>query len=110
MGSRTLQIRGNLAEAYKDVLTPEAVEALAALAGLDADRKALMAARTERRFARARNRQRIVFLDPEASIPRTKIKVADARSGAFTGSEIPTDLRRQWIQGTGPAARPNASV
>ena len=28
----------------------------------------------------------------------------------FVGSEIPADLQRQWIQGTGPAARPNAPV
>jgi malate synthase len=34
----------------------------------------------------------------------------EARDGAFVGSAIPADLRRQWIQGTGPAAKPNASV
>src|SRR4029450_2133590 len=34
----------------------------------------------------------------------------DAREGKFIGSEIPRDLRRQWIQGTGPAARPGATV
>src|SRR5205807_9419548 len=28
----------------------------------------------------------------------------------FVGAEIPNDLRRQWIQGTGPAAKPNAAV
>jgi len=110
MGFRTLQIRGNLAEAYPDVFTQEALEALGALVRLDADRKALMAARMDRRIARARNRQRIAFLDPEALIPRTQIRVGDARNGTFAGGEIPADLRRQWIQGTGPAARPNASV
>src|SRR5690606_11050268 len=41
-------------------------------------------------------------------IPRTSITVADARAGRFTGSVIPDDLQRQWIQGTGPATRPNA--
>lgn len=110
MPARTLEIRGNLEHAYADVYTPEAVAALEALAGFDADRKALMAARIERRAARARNRQRITFLDPQATIPRTRIKVQDARDGAFVGSEIPADLRRQWIQGTGPAARPHAPV
>src|SRR5437763_12318275 len=99
MAARTLEIRGNLESAYADVLTPEAVAALDALAGLDADRKALMAARMERRAARARDRRRISFLDPQAVIGRTGIKVADARAGAFVGSEIPPDLRRQWIQG-----------
>src|SRR5207253_1621175 len=43
-------------------------------------------------------------------IPRTKINVQDARAGVFVGSEIPPDLQRQWIQGTGPAAKPNAPV
>src|SRR5215468_11778087 len=110
MAARTLEIRGNLENAYADVYTPQAVAALEALAGLDADRKAVMAARIARRAARARNKQRIAFLDPKATIARTRIKVQDARDGAFIGSEIPTDLQRQWIQGTGPAAKPNAPV
>src|SRR5947209_12160549 len=110
MATRKLEIRGSLESEYADVYTPQVLAALEALAGLDADRKALMAARIERRAARARNKQRITFLDPQATIPRTKIKVQDARAGAFVGSEIPTDLQRQWIQGTGPAAKPQASV
>jgi malate synthase len=110
MAPRELEIRGNLEHAYADVFTPEALAALKALAGLDADRKAIMAARIERRASRARNRQRIAFLDPHATIARTTIKVQDARDGAFVGSEIPKDLGRQWIQGTGPAAKPNAPV
>src|SRR5882724_837526 len=110
MAARTLEIRGSLENAYADVFTPEAVAALEALAGFDADRKAVMAARIERRAARARSKQRIAFLDPQATIARTKIKVQDARDGAFTGAAIPRDLQRQWIQGTGPAAKPNAPV
>src|SRR5262249_24558028 len=110
MAARKLEIRGNLENAYADVFTLEAVAALEALAGLDADRKAVMAARIERRAARARNQQRIAFLDPQATIARTKIKVIDARVGAFVGTAIPADLQRQWIQGTGPAAKPNAPV
>ena len=110
MSSRTLEIRGNLEKTYQDLFTPEAVSALEALAGLDADRKALMTARIQRRAARARNRQPITFLDPESSIPRTGIRVKDARTGNFVGGEIPHDLRRQWIQGTGPAARTHAPV
>lgn len=110
MAARKLEIRGDLESAYADVFTPEAVAALEAVAGLDADRKAVMAARIERRAARARNEQRIAFLDPQTTIPRTRIKVQDARTGAFIGAEIPKDLQRQWIQGTGPAAKPNAPV
>jgi malate synthase len=110
MAVRKLEIRGNLESTYADVITPEAVAALEALASFDADRKAVMAGRIERRAARARNQQRIAFLDSQAIIARTKIKVQDARAGAFIGSEIPKDLQRQWIQGTGPAAKPNAPL
>jgi malate synthase len=110
MSARKLEIRSGLEAAYPDVFTPEAIAALEALAGLDADRKAVMKARIERRAARARNKQRITFLDPQATIARTNIKVQDARDGNFIGSEIPKDLQRQWIQGTGPAAKPNAPL
>jgi malate synthase len=110
MAARTMEIRGNLETAYADVFTPEAVAALEALAGLDADRKALMAARIRRRAERARTQKQIGFLDPQVTIPRTKIQVQDARAGRFIGGEIPRDLQRQWIQGTGPAAKPRAPV
>jgi len=105
-----LEIRGSLENDYRDVLTSEAVSALEALAGFDADRKAIMAARIERRAIRARNKQRLEFLDPKATIARTTIKVQDAREGNFVGGEIPHDLQRQWIQGTGPAAKPNSTI
>jgi malate synthase len=110
MSARKLEIRSNLESVYPDVFTPEAVAALEALASLDADRKTVMKGRIARRAARARNKQRIAFLDPQATIARTKIKVQDARDGNFVGSEIPRDLQRQWIQGTGPAAKPNAPL
>jgi malate synthase len=95
---------------YPDVFTPEARAALEALAPLDADRREAMTARIRRRAERIRERRRIAFLPADSVIPRTSIRVQDARDGAFDGSEIPPDLRRQWIQGTGPATKPNASV
>src|SRR5436190_8465059 len=110
MSARKLEIRSNLESVYPDVFTPEAIAALEALAALDADRKAVMKRRIERRANRARNKQRIAFLDPQATIARTKIKVQDARDGKFEGTAIPKDLQRQWIQGTGPAAKPNAPL
>jgi malate synthase len=105
-----LEIRGNLKNDYPDILTDEALAVLNAIAGLDKDRQALMKARIERRNNRARNKQRLTFLDPNATIGRTNIKVQDARDGKFEGTAIPKDLQRQWIQGTGPAARPNTPV
>ncbi|HJU43138.1 MAG TPA: hypothetical protein VJ691_10005 [Vicinamibacterales bacterium] len=92
------------------MFTPEAVRALEELATFDADRKQLMRQRIERRSRRALLGQRIGFLDPNAMIGRGSISVHDARQGNFAGSAIPHDLQRQWIQGTGPAARPNATV
>ena len=110
VASERLEIRGNLATTYSDVLTADTIAAITALAPLDDDRKTVMAGRIERRAARARNKERITFLDPGSYIARTKITVQEARDGAFVGSEIPPDLRRQWIQGTGPAAKPNTPV
>ena len=63
-----------------------------------------------RREDRQKNNERKTFLDPDSYITRTKIKVQDARDGKFEGAVIPADLQRQWIQGTGPAAKPNATV
>lgn len=103
----SLQVRSGLEKAYPDVYTSEALAAIAAVARLDADRQDLMKARVQRRLARARDRKRIEFLDPNSVIGRTNITVQDARDGNFVGSEIPHDLQRQWIQGTGPAARPH---
>jgi len=103
-----LEFRSNVRVAYPDVLTPEAIATLEALAPLDAIRQEVMRERIVRRNERSRNRQRISFLDPGRTIPRTSITVQDARDGRFEGSEIPADLQRQWIQGTGPAARPHA--
>jgi malate synthase len=105
-----LQVRGNLATTYDDILRPEILVALNELAPLDLERRAIMQARLDRRSHRHRRRERVRFLDAHAVIARTSIRVQDARDGKFTGSEIPSDLQRQWIQGTGPAARPNSGV
>src|SRR5690349_13731202 len=97
-----LHVRAGLGREYGDVLTPRAPDSMKPLRPLGAEREVLMAARIARRSLRASQRDRIAFLDPAARIPRTTITVSDARAGAFTGSEIPRDLQRQWIQGTGP--------
>jgi malate synthase len=102
-----IEIRSSARTAYPDVFTRDAVEALQVLAPLDDDRVAVMASRLARRAARAQSHARIEFLDPSDLISRTRIRVQDARDGRFAGSPIPQDLQRQWIQGTGPGARPN---
>ncbi len=105
-----IEIRTGLQAKYRDIYTDPALAAIEALAALDDARKEVMTSRIERRSARYRDRVRIGFLDPQATIAGTGINVQDARDGNFVGSEIPQDLARQWIQGTGPASRPKASV
>ena len=105
-----LEVETGVGVKFPDVLTAEAFDALKALAPLDDDRHGVMAARIARRRERAKSHTRIAFLDPSSTIARTSIRVQDARDGTFSGSEIPRDLRRQWIQGTGPAARPDAPL
>ncbi|HET6338690.1 MAG TPA: hypothetical protein VFG30_35970 [Polyangiales bacterium] len=107
--TRNLVTRDGVARDYPDVLTSDALAAITALAPLDERRRDLMQARIERRGKRARDRQPITFVDPASTIGGTNISVADARAGKFIGSEIPRDLQRQWVQGTGPAARPNSA-
>jgi malate synthase len=104
----SLRLRAGVLDEYRDVLTPSALEAIAALAPLDARRRALMRSRIERRARRQRERERIDFLPADAIIGGTTIAVRDARAGQFDGGTIPGDLQRQWIQGTGPATRPRA--
>jgi malate synthase len=105
-----LEIRGGIERDYADVFTTEAVAALTALAPLDTRRVALMEKRLARRAARARAHERIQFLREDAVIDGTSTTVADARHGRFVGGEIPPSLQRQWVQGTGPAAKPNAPL
>ena len=108
--SNNFKITGNIQETYSDVYTPEVLAALSSLAHFNEDIKEAMSARIKRRAERQRQKVRITFLDPGSFIPRTKIKVKDARDGKFEGAVVPADLQRQWIQGTGPAAKPNASL
>lgn len=110
MPTNTLRVRDNLHTRYADVYTAEAMSALSALAYLNHRIKAVMATRMQRRAERQRTNTRIGFLDPADTIPGTGITVQDARGGKFDGAAIPADLQRQWIQGTGPAAKPNAPV
>ena len=105
-----LEIRPAALGAYSDVFSREVLDALHHLAPFDDRRQVVMAARLARRAARARANQPIRFLASGGTIPGTTIRVQDARDGAFTGSEIPQDLQRQWIQGTGPGAKPGVPL
>lgn len=106
----TLQIRDNLAQEYADIYTPSALAALAFMAQFNSEQQQLMSRRNQRRAARISEQRPLTFLDADAVIAGTTIKVQDAREGRFIGAVIPQDLQRQWVQGTGPAAKPNAPM
>lgn len=108
--SNDLQIRDNLAQDYSDVYTSEVIAGLTFMAQFNAEQKQLMNERISRRNDRILNKKPLDFLDPSSVIRGTDILVQDARDGRFIGSEIPVSLRRQWLQGTGPAAKPGAPI
>jgi len=76
-----LDYRNSVLKTYSDVYTPAALAALEVLAPFNRDRRELMARRIARRLARQNGRRRIAFLDSQALIPRTHIRVQDARGG-----------------------------
>ncbi|PIE03227.1 MAG: malate synthase [Acidobacteria bacterium] len=106
----TITIRDGLLESYADVYTPEVLDVLVKLEPLNTKRLELMQKRMKRRLDRQKKQERIQFLDPASIIPGTELTVEQARQGQFEGPVIPDDLKRQWIQGTGPGAKPNSPV
>lgn len=108
--TKSFIINGNLKETYSDLYTQEVLSVLSSLAHFNSDIKKAMMSRLKRREDRQKNNEKIAFLDSDSYITGTQIKVQNARDGKFEGSIIPSDLQRQWIQGTGPASRPNAAV
>ena len=110
MQSQAIIIRDQLQQEYKDIYTDEALAALEAMVPFNKKIKQAMHDRQARRENREEKNSRIDFLAPQENITLTNIKVQDARDGKFEGGVIPPDLQRQWIQGTGPAAKPNATL
>ncbi len=108
--AKQLLFSSELIKNYPDVLNTKALAVLESMASLNEERIALMEKRYRVRKKRFENRERLAFLDSGSTITGTDIAVADARAGKFVGPVIPQDLRRQWIQGTGPATRPRASI
>jgi malate synthase len=107
---KKFKIDNELLARYHDVYTPKVLEALDHLMHFNEQVKLSMEDRYKVRAERHAQKKYIDFLDPEETIFRTNIKVKDAREGKFEGTIIPHDLQRQWIQGTGPAAKPNAPL
>ncbi len=99
-----------IAKNYRDVLSDNTLATLDKMAMLNDERIALMEKRNSRRQQRFADKERITFLKSDGMIGGSQISVADARAGKFSGPVIPKDLQRQWIQGTGPAAKPDAPL
>ena len=95
---------------YRDIYTTNAQDALAHMAELNSIQKEIMRERNERRRRRIETKSHPDFLDESVVIGPKKLKVADIRAGNFKSSQIPKALQRQWIQGTGPAARPKGPL
>jgi len=110
MKNDSIIIRDNLKEQYSDIYTDEVLLALNTMSHFNKSVKHLMNERIKRRNDRHTNSKRIEFYHPDSLIPGSSLKVSDARDGRFEGSVIPHDLQQQWIQGTGPAAKPNATL
>ncbi|MGB3211745.1 MAG: malate synthase [Desulforhopalus sp.] len=108
--TKRLLLPNEIAENYPDVLNADALAALDKMAEVNGERISLMEKRYNRRQQRFANHERITFLDSDGIIGGTHLTVADARAGKFSGPCIPADLKRQWIQGTGPATKPGAPL
>ncbi len=105
-----ISFRATIKDVYSDIYTHEALLALSIMSSFNTEIKSLMKDRIQIRSSRQEHHQKIEFLNPLSKIPGTNIRVEDARQGKFEGSSIPQDLQCQWIQGTGPAAKPNAPI
>ncbi|HEX9781557.1 MAG TPA: hypothetical protein VGA56_02355, partial [Opitutaceae bacterium] len=105
-----LHFRNDTLDAYPDIYTEPVLSALETMSAFNAEQKELMGRRIWRRAERFEKRQRLEFLPSRSTIAGTNITVEQARGGQFRGRAIPPDLERQWIQGTGPGAKPGASL
>lgn len=105
-----LYISQDLLLTYSDIYTNEALEALETLSPLNSKQKMVMEERNQRRAKRNRNHELPDFLQEKERIGPEQLAVSDIRSGDFECSIIPKDLQRQWIQGTGPATKPNTQL
>lgn len=96
--------------AYQDIYTDEVLAVIEALSVLNAEQKELMETRNQRRAERIKRNGALEFLSESETIGFDKLQVSEIRKGNFECSTIPNDLKRQWIQGTGPAAKPNTNL
>src|SRR5947209_4802337 len=90
-----IELHGAIELGFDEVLTPDALEFLAALEGRFGElRRELLAARAERR-------ERLRAGDSLRFLPET----ADIRDGDWTVAPVPADMQQRWVEITGPTER-----
>src|SRR5947209_13337375 len=90
-----LELQGTMGPGFEEVLTPDALEFVAALQQeFGSRRRELLEARAQRR-ARLAAGEKLDFL------PETQ----DVREGEWTVAPVPDDLQQRWVEITGPTDR-----
>ena len=94
-GAPNIQLAGPMESGYEDVLSPEALEFLAALEHEFGPRRlALLDARRKRRAA-LREGGRLDFPEDTEAV----------RTGEWSVAPVPSDLQQRWVEITGPTDR-----
>jgi len=93
---QSIELQGNSEREFDPILTPDALEFVAALAReFEGSRQELLAARVKRRARLAAGEESLRFLEETASVREGDWKVAPA----------PEPLAQRWVEITGPADR-----
>jgi malate synthase len=90
-----IELRGAVEQGFDEVLTPGALEFVAELQRRFGDRRRELLERRAERRARLRQGELLDFL------PETR----DIREGDWTVAERPAELRKRWVEITGPTDR-----
>ncbi len=93
---QTIELQGNSEREFDPILTPDALEFVAALAReFEGRRQELLAARVTRRARLAAGEESLRFLEETASV----------REGDWTVAPAPEPLTQRWVEITGPTDR-----
>ena len=90
-----LELRGDVPRAFDDVLTPEALEFVGAL------QREFGGRRSDLLDARRQRRERLL----EGGTLDFLAATEEIREGDWTVAPVPEDLRRRWVEITGPTER-----
>ena len=95
MAAMNLELHGESARAFDDVLTPDALEFVAELQSEFGPRRAELLERRAQRRVALREGASLNFLE----------ETADVRDGDWQVAPAPADLAQRWVEITGPTER-----